>query len=138
MITGKDFKDKIKQRLKEKGIYYMLDEKIVEIIWGDLSLLSVRMRDVDFAEVLDWVFSDKETAVNVGKEFKAWLEGPYWNDAFFVISQDLKNGSYEFDKAENIDDVIVREEDDAIVIEIVEVERMHMFFDKKTVRSCLD
>lgn len=138
MITGKDFKDKIKQRLKEKGIYYMLDEKIVEIIWGDLSLLSVRMRDVDFAEVLDWVFSDKETAVNVGKEFKAWLEAPYWDDAFVVISQELKNGSYDFDKAENIDDVIVRDEDDAIVIEVVEVEGMHMFFDKKSVRTCFD
>jgi len=138
MITGKDFKDLIKRRLKEKGLYYMLDEKIVEIIWGDLSLLSVRMRDIDWATVVDWVFTDKETVVNIGIEFKAWLEGRYWNDPFFVISQELKNGSYDFDKAENIDDVVVRDEDDAIVIEVVEVEGMHMIFDKNTVRSCFD
>lgn len=116
----------------------MLDEKIVEIIWGDLSLLSVRMRDIDWATVVDWVFTDKETVVNIGIEFKAWLEGRYWNDPFFVISQELKNGSYDFDKAENIDDVVVRDEDDAIVIEVVEVEGMHMIFDKNTVRSCFD
>lgn len=129
MITVAELGNLISKRLKEADIYGKLTSNEIEIVWGDLCLLNVKVCQNDWGMIFNWIFTDKMVPAIHGESFKSWLEFSSSDTSYMVLSED--NGQKDYaQKVYDVSDVAVSDDGDrTIVIEMIENSRAY-YLDK--------
>lgn len=124
MITVAELGNLITKRLKEVGIYDKLTSNEIEIVWGDLCLLNVKVCQNSWGMIFNWIFTDKMVPTIHGESFKSWLEFSMSDVSGMVLSED--NGQKVYDV---VDVVVSYDGDRTIIVELVESRRAY-YLDK--------